>query len=132
MKLLGLELWVSKLALWRSLAAVWFLVRDGRTPRTPKLLAWLVLAYALSPIDLIPDFIPVLGLLDDLLLLPLGVWLIVRLSPPPLWRQMLDKAQSFEGRLPRMLSGLVLVLLIWLVLLLWFVWWLGGALWQAL
>ena len=60
-------------------------MRDARTPRASKAVAWLVLAYALSPVDLIPDFIPVLGLLDDLVLLPLGVMLAVRLAPRSLW-----------------------------------------------
>jgi hypothetical protein len=56
-------------------------VHDPRTPLLSKLLPWLVLAYALSPLDLIPDFIPVLGFLDDMLLLPLGLWLSFKLIP---------------------------------------------------
>ncbi len=104
----------NKAQLFRQLTALWFLVRDARAPRAPKLVALLVLAYALSPIDLIPDFIPVLGLLDDLILLPLGVALAVRLSPRALWTQMLEKADQFKGRLPKKLAGLLLVLLVWL------------------
>lgn len=100
----------------RSLLAIWFLVRDARTPRVCKLLAWAVLAYALSPIDLIPDFIPVLGLLDDLILLPLGVMLVVKLTPPALWQDMQAQAAAFQGRLPRLLGGLVLVASLWLLL----------------
>ena len=65
----------------RELAALGHAARDPRTPRPLKLLAIGLVAYALSPIDLIPDFIPVLGLLDDLVLLPLGVLLLVRLLP---------------------------------------------------
>ncbi|MFZ5657609.1 MAG: DUF1232 domain-containing protein [Pseudomonadota bacterium] len=61
---------------------VHFAARDPRLPWTVRLLALLVAAYALSPIDLIPDFIPVLGLLDDLVLVPLGVALVMRLTPP--------------------------------------------------
>lgn len=56
-------------------------VHDPRTPLLSKVLPWLVLAYALSPLDLIPDFIPVLGLLDDMLLLPLGLWASYKLIP---------------------------------------------------
>ena len=62
-------------------------MRDARTPRASKVLAWLVLAYALSPIDLIPDFIPVLGLLDEALLLPGLIWLAIRAIPLELMTQ---------------------------------------------
>jgi len=65
----------------RDVLALYYAVHDPRTPLLSKLLPWLVLAYALSPIDLIPDFIPVLGFLDDMLLLPLGLWLSVKLIP---------------------------------------------------
>ena len=61
---------------------VYFVARDPRLPWPVRAVALLVAAYALSPIDLIPDFIPVLGLLDDLVLVPLGVALVIRLSPP--------------------------------------------------
>ena len=57
--------------------AVWIAARDPRTPWYAKLLAMAVAAYALSPIDLIPDFIPVLGYLDDPVILPLGILLVV-------------------------------------------------------
>lgn len=113
----------NRALMFRSLVALWWLVRDSRTPRAPKLVAILVLAYALSPIDLIPDFIPVLGLLDDLVLVPLGVMLAVKLMPPGLWREMLQKAEGFQGRLPKMLGGLLLVLLIWATVLGALVWW---------
>lgn len=56
--------------------------QDRRTPWYAKLLAVVVLAYAFSPIDLIPDCIPLLGYLDDLILVPLGIWLVVQLIPP--------------------------------------------------
>ena len=68
----------------RDAIALWIAARDGRTPLAARLLAGAVAAYALSPIDLIPDFIPVLGMLDDLVLLPLGIWLVLRLIPPAL------------------------------------------------
>ncbi len=131
MKIRSWRTWVNKAQLFRSLVALWFLVRDARTPRASKAVAWLVLIYALSPIDLIPDFIPVLGLLDDLLLLPLGVMLAVRLAPRALWQDMLLRAEAFQGRLPRMTAGLVLVLLIWLVLLAAFIVWLLATVWKA-
>lgn len=69
-------------AIKRDVHAVWLAARDPRTPWYAKALALVVAAYALSPIDLIPDFIPVLGYLDDLILVPLGLMLAVRLIPP--------------------------------------------------
>eukprot|EP00879_Flechtneria_rotunda_P007992 GHRR01008373.1.p1 GENE.GHRR01008373.1~~GHRR01008373.1.p1 ORF type:complete len:276 (+),score=69.37 GHRR01008373.1:132-959(+) len=64
-----------------DILALYYAVHDPRTPWVSKLLPWLVLAYALSPLDLIPDFIPVLGYLDDMLLLPLGLWLSYKFIP---------------------------------------------------
>ena len=69
------------MALKRNITLLWLAARDPRTPLAAKLLAALVAGYALSPIDLIPDFIPVIGLLDDLLMVPLGIWLALRLIP---------------------------------------------------
>jgi uncharacterized membrane protein YkvA (DUF1232 family) len=76
-----LRTWAA--AIKRETLVVWFACRDPRTPWYAKGLAILVVAYALSPIDLIPDFIPVLGLLDELLLLPAALWLVLRLVPAP-------------------------------------------------
>jgi uncharacterized membrane protein YkvA (DUF1232 family) len=67
--------------------ALWLAARDSRTPWHAKLLALVTAAYALSPIDLIPDFIPVIGYLDDLVLVPLGVLLVVRLIPSELMQE---------------------------------------------
>lgn len=74
-----LRAWAGSLK--REIAALAGAARDPRTPLAAKLLALAIVAYALSPIDLIPDVIPVLGMLDDLLLLPLGIWLVVRMIP---------------------------------------------------
>jgi uncharacterized membrane protein YkvA (DUF1232 family) len=68
----------------RDVVALWIAARSPRTPMAAKLVAGAVAAYALSPIDLIPDFIPVLGYLDDLLIVPLGIALAVRLIPAAL------------------------------------------------
>lgn len=118
---------LRKAQLFRQLTALWFMLKDPRVPRAPKVLAFAVLAYALSPIDLIPDFIPVLGLLDDLLLLPLGVALVIWLVPALLWQEMLLKADHFQGRLPKMLTGLLLVLLVWGLVVGAFAWYLLSA-----
>ncbi len=126
----------DKLRCWaqglkRDSVTLWFAAKSPATPWYAKARGLLLVAYALSPIDLVPDFIPVLGLLDDLLLLPLGVMLAVRLAPRALWQDMLLRAEAFQGRLPRMTAGLVLVLLIWLVLLAAFIVWLLATVWKA-
>ena len=122
---------LRKVQLFRQLTALWFMLKDPRAPLGPKVLAFAVLAYALSPIDLIPDFIPVLGLLDDLILLPLGVALVIWLVPALLWQDMLAKADLFQGRLPKMLTGLLLVVLVWGLLIAAFAWWLFSLLVNA-
>jgi uncharacterized membrane protein YkvA (DUF1232 family) len=107
-----------------QLLALWKLFKHADTPWLAKAVAVAVLAYALSPIDLIPDFIPVLGMLDDVVLIPLGVALAVKLTPRHLWRARLAEAQAGAGKLPRMIWGAVFVLLAW-TLLGWLVaWWL--------
>lgn len=93
-----------------ELLALSLAARDPRTPWPARLLALLVLAYALSPIDLIPDFIPVLGQLDDLLLVPAGLWLALRLIPPPVMADARARAAAHPARLARSLWGLLLML----------------------
>ena len=124
MKAFKLMLASSKARLFHYLTALWFLLRDPRTPLAAKLVAGIVVAYALSPIDLIPDFIPVLGMLDDIILVPLGVALAVKLVPVPLWLEMQQRAEGFQGRLPKMMWGLLIVVAIWLALLAVFIYWL--------
>jgi uncharacterized membrane protein YkvA (DUF1232 family) len=65
----------------REIVVLWICTRHPRTPLMAKALAVALVGYALSPIDLIPDFIPVLGYLDDLIIVPLGVWLVLKLVP---------------------------------------------------
>ncbi len=112
------------------LLALWKLFKHPDTPRAPKLIALLVLAYAVSPIDLIPDFIPVLGMLDELILLPLGVALAVKLTPPGLWEARLQEAEASRDKLPKMLWGAALIVAVWAVtagLLGWWAWTAYGA-----
>ena len=85
-------------ALKQQALVVWFAARDPRTPWPLRLLALAVAAYALSPIDLIPDFIPVLGLLDDLVLVPLGVWLVLRWMPADVARDAREQASNTAAR----------------------------------
>ena len=96
----------------------YYAARDPRTPTLVRVLALLVAAYALSPIDLIPDFIPVLGYLDDLLLLPLGLALVARLLPEPVIASAREQAQRAAERPTSELAAVVIVALWLLVLLL--------------
>jgi uncharacterized membrane protein YkvA (DUF1232 family) len=98
----------------RDVVALWLAARDPRVPLTAKIVAALVAAYALSPIDLIPDVIPLLGYLDDVILVPLGILLAVRLVPPALMAEFRDRAMSVQP--PSSRGGLFAILLIWLVL----------------
>ncbi len=116
----------NKARLATRLLALWKLVRHRDTPRAPKLIALFVLAYALSPIDLIPDFIPVIGLLDDVILVPMGIALAVRLTPPHLWQARMAEAEASADKLPRLWWGVLFIALIWLLVLGLFAWWLAG------
>lgn len=111
-------------ALKRDVVALWLAARDPRVPWLAKAVAAAVAAYALSPIDLIPDFIPVLGYLDDLLLLPLGLWLAIRLVPAPLMAEFRAAAAARAGR-PVSHAGAAVIVALWLgcaALLLWWFW----------
>ncbi|NML17723.1 YkvA family protein [Azohydromonas caseinilytica] len=108
------------------LLALWKLFKHPETPLAAKLVAVAVIAYAVSPIDLVPDFIPVLGQLDDLILLPLGIALAVRLTPAPLWEARLREAEAEADKLPRMLWGAVAIVLLWLLVVAGLVrWWMS-------
>jgi uncharacterized membrane protein YkvA (DUF1232 family) len=103
----------------RDGATLWFAMRDPRTPWTAKALCAFVVAYALSPIDLVPDFIPVLGYVDDVLLLPGLIWLAVRLLPDDVIADNRAKADDWmarEGRKPVSKAGAALVVLTWLAI----------------
>lgn len=71
--------WARRLK--REVVALWFACKDERTPRLAKAIAIFTVGYALSPIDLIPDFIPVLGFVDDAIILPALIWLVLRMVP---------------------------------------------------
>ncbi len=91
-------------------------LRHPRTPWHAKLLAAVVIAYAASPIDLIPDFIPVLGLVDDLVLVPLGIALVIRLVPPEVYAECRARAAA-AGPLPGGRLAAAAILALWLLLL---------------
>jgi len=89
----ALRTWARRIK--RDVVAVYFAARNPRTPMMVRLLALAVAGYALSPIDLIPDFIPVLGYLDDLLIVPAGLTLVIRLLPADILD--LSRAQASEA-----------------------------------
>lgn len=97
----------------REAQVLWLCVRHQDTPLAAKLMAGLVVAYALSPIDLIPDFIPVLGLLDDVIIIPLGILLVRRLVPPAVMAECREQVVSSAVHAPTRV-GLILVLGTWL------------------
>ena len=97
-----------------EIRAVYIAYTRHRLPWYAKALAALVVAYALSPVDLIPDFIPVLGLLDDIILLPLGIALLIKLIPPDVMAECREEAKEGEKeKLPKNYLMAALVILLW-------------------
>lgn len=104
--------------LQRDVTALWFAYRDPRTPWYAKLFTAVVVAYALSPVDLIPDFIPVLGYLDDFVLIPAGVALALKMIPAEVMADSREKAalSLSEGNQTNWVVGGIIIA-IWVVLL---------------
>lgn len=107
-----LKAWAK--ALKRDVVALWRAARDPRVPWHAKAVAAAVAAYALSPIDLIPDFVPVIGYVDDLLIVPAGIWLAVRLVPPEILEEHRRAAAEAITR-PVSRAGMVAILAIWVL-----------------
>jgi len=111
-------------ALKRDAYAVYLAARDPDTPWYVKVLAVAVAGYALSPIDLIPDFIPVLGYLDDLILVPLGIWLVVSLIPEQTMAECRARASEATQRPRGGVAAATVIIAIWILaaaLFCWFV-----------
>jgi uncharacterized membrane protein YkvA (DUF1232 family) len=100
-------------ALKRDIRAIYLAARDPRVPWYAKALAMAVAGYALSPIDLIPDFIPVIGYLDDLVLVPLGIWLVVSLIPEEIMTEC--RARASATRPPKSGAAMVAIIAIWIL-----------------
>jgi len=117
-----LRCWARKIK--RDGVTLWYAAQHPETPFIAKLLGAFVVAYALSPIDLIPDFIPVIGYLDDVLLLPGLIWLAIRMLPPHVVRECRGQADGFmasgNGK-PVSIIGAALIVAIW-VAASWFAW----------
>lgn len=99
-------------AIKRDIVALSFAIRDPECPKPAKVVAWIVVGYALSPIDLIPDFIPVLGILDDVILVPIGIIFVERMIPSAVMeRARIQASDARIGKASRV--GLIIVLAIW-------------------
>jgi uncharacterized membrane protein YkvA (DUF1232 family) len=94
--------------------AIYLASRDPRVPWYTQVLAIAIAAYALSPIDLIPDFIPIVGYLDDLIILPFGIWLVVSLIPEEVMVECRAKADA-AGRRPLSRAGLITIIVLWIL-----------------
>lgn len=117
-----LKSWAKRIK--RDGVTLWFAGRHPATPWYAKALGVFVVAYALSPIDLIPDFVPVLGYVDDVLLLPGLIWLTIRLLPPEVLadcRNQADGWMSTQGSKPSSRVGAAVIVLLWIAV--------GAALW---
>src|SRR5262245_32915890 len=122
---------VSRLREWArrlktDIVALWFCTRHPRTPLYAKAVAVGVVAYAFSPIDLIPDFIPVLGYLDELILLPIGIWLVLKLVPAEVMAECREQAARWLADEHPKPSKVATALIVLLILALWL-----AALWLA-
>lgn len=116
------KMWARDLK--RDVVALWLAARDPRVPWYAKAFCAAVAAYALSPIDLIPDFVPVLGYLDDLILIPLGIMAAVRMIPAHVLVELRAQASQRTGR-PTSSIAAALIVGIWIAaagLLLWWFW----------
>lgn len=120
MKLSSLKCQAQKLK--QHTFTVYFAARDPRTPILVRALAIIVAAYALSPIDLIPDFIPVIGYLDDILIVPLGLALVIRFIPPAVMESARIQAEQAANK-PISYSAAGVIISVWLVLLWFFLQW---------
>ncbi len=122
MRMAQLRGWAQ--AIKKDVVALYIAGRDPRVPWYAKLAAVVVVAYALSPIDLIPDFIPVLGYLDDVIILPVALLLVIKMIPAPLMAEFRQEAQRRAER-PTSRAGAILIVAIWIaafVLVIWAFW----------
>ena len=114
-----LKLWARRLS--RDSHAIYLAARDPRVPWYVKFLAIAVAGYALSRIDLIPDFIPIIGYLDDLIILPLGIWLVVSLIPDDVMVECRAKADA-AGQRPVSRAGMIAIIVVWIAVGLMLAW----------
>jgi len=109
----------------RETLTLYFAARDAHTPWYAKLYLGIVVAYALSPVDLIPDFIPVLGFLDEVILLPFALALGLKMLPVEVIDRARTRAQEVHGR-PRNFVAAAVIVLLWISIVGLFGWWASG------
>ena len=113
----NLKVWANRIK--RDGVTLWFAGKHPGTPWFAKALGLFVVAYALSPIDLIPDFIPVLGYVDDILLLPALIWLTVKLLPELVLAECRVQADAWmteKGSKPSSRAGAIMIIVLWIAL----------------
>jgi len=128
--------WVQSLKEWekrlrKQIVMLWFASRHPQMPWLPKVIAVVAVAYAFSPIDLIPDFIPILGFVDDAIILPILIWLALRFTPEQVIFDAEQQANEWleeHEKAPRNYLVAVLIILIWITLALMAYFYLGGGL----
>ena len=109
-----IKAWAKSLK--RDVMTLWFVLKHPKAPWHARALAALLTAYALSPIDLIPDFIPVLGYLDDLIIVPVGIWLLLKIIPEQVLMECRNQADEWfcqDQQKPRSWVGLLIILGLW-------------------
>ena len=103
----------------QDVLVLWFAIRSPNTPTIPKILAFLAVAYAFSPIDLIPDFIPILGYVDDVILIPIMVFLILKIIPNSVLQTARVEANEWliqNKAKPINRYGLIIIFFIWFLM----------------
>lgn len=128
--------WVQSIKEWakrlrKQIVMLWFASRHPQMPWLPKVIAVVAVAYAFSPIDLIPDFIPILGFVDDAIILPILIWLALRFTPEQVIFDAEQQANEWleeHEKAPRNYLVAVLIILIWITLAFMAYFYLGGGL----
>ncbi|HBS60647.1 MAG TPA: hypothetical protein DEA44_15475 [Firmicutes bacterium] len=111
-----LRQWARKLK--HEIIAMYFVMKHPETPLYAKVLATIIVGYALSPIDLIPDFVPILGYVDDVILLPLGIALVIRMIPASILASCREKAKTNPpATKPKFWVAAYVIIMLWLMVL---------------
>ena len=114
MRILRIQEWAKTLK--SNIYALYLAYKDQRTPVSAKICILVIVAYAVSPIDFIPDFIPVFGYLDDIILLPLAIWFTLKLIPKDVWSQCKFQANDNSPELPQYKIMPAIIVMIWCLL----------------
>ena len=111
---------IAKIKFWASrlksyVITLYLVTKDQRVSKLLKIFIWLIVAYAVSPIDLIPDFIPVIGWLDDLLILPIFIYVAIQMIPKQVWIDCQCQAEQLPKSLPHLRWASAVIILIWII-----------------